>query len=75
MRAGRAVNRRASPKAAEAPPVVEAIGRTPVRSGDGAFRVDATEQIVGLSVLLADDVVTIGPTLVACSAAKGNGKS
>ena len=52
-------------------PVVEALGRKATAAPDrgGEFEVIAVEQIRGRSVVLVDDVVATGATLVACAAA------
>lgn len=51
-------------------PVVEALGRTTGADASGvAFNVIAPELIDGLSVVLIDDVVSTGATLVACATA------
>jgi predicted amidophosphoribosyltransferase len=51
-------------------PVVEALGRrTEAVPGDDAFEVIRADRIAGLSVVLIDDVVTTGATLVACATA------
>jgi len=52
-------------------PVVEALGRTgtPVPDRGGVFQVVAPAEIRGRSVVLVDDVVATGDTLVACASA------
>jgi predicted amidophosphoribosyltransferase len=52
-------------------PVVEALGRTATAAPDrgGEFEVTAADKIRGRSVVLVDDVVATGATLVACAAA------